>query len=459
MQTFSQSALLVGAILVGGIGADARADEGQAAAETASRTLRIEAWPDPATSRWDARLRTVWQVAHDGGDGILDAEEVVGIPCAEWAVVDGAVAARWGSGVWTVYGVDPMRRWVGGQLGIDASARTALGAHLDACGLAGDGFRPADALPPDVAIVGLPLPGEAAWDEAVRARLLDRHDGDGNGWIDGPTEVAAIPCLTWHLVDARVRRRWEQGVYLTYGMADGLVWLGDALGIPETGRASTVAALVRCGVPEAGIEAPLPSTPEAVVQVVGLLPEPGSRAWTDLVRALLVRVFDTDGSEDLGAEAEVRAVPCTVWNAVDAALAPSGGLVEAYGFEPGARWRGWKLGVEGAARATVLDALTACGPPERSPATLDAASVDGTPAAPSSGLDQDRSGTVSRAEVRTAPCSVWQGLDARSREARGVGVVDWLGLRRGQTVDGGPIGLAPEGQAAARRALRRCGLR
>lgn len=417
--------------------------------------LEVASWPAPGTSAWDARVAASWLETHDAdGSGALEAEELEALACVELGAVDAGVRRRWGSGLWAVYGVGPQGRSVVGQLGVAETSREALAARLRSCGLDGERFGPVEAQDVAVRLLALPGGGDAAWDASVRHVLVGAHDRDEDGILTSAGEIGAIGCDAWHVLDARVRSRWSQGLYMTYGMAEGLVWVGDAIGLAAEARDAVEDAMVVCDVPGAGAAAPLPVNAEEIGVVVGLLPEPGSEAWTQLVRALLLHVYDADRSGDLAATGEVRAIDCGVWRALDVALASKGGIVERYGFGADAAWSGWRLGFEGSARAMAADAIGAC-------LALKQADVPVQPRSPPTlaTWDRDGSGRIDRArEVRDVPCEAWQSWAVQVRQERTLSLADAWGVREGMVWAAEDAGVDEAVRKPLWRALRRCGV-
>lgn len=443
-------------------------DEGQVAAELRERlrsplARELLALPDGGSDAWDGQVRTRLVAAHDhDATGRLDQPgEVEAVSCEVWEAVDAGVRQGWGSSLYAVYGFAPEASWVGGVLGVAQEVRTAAAARLEGCGLAEEGLAiEPDGPDPEAHIRALRGGGTNAWDDQVRRVLLGSFDADGSGMLDEDHEVDAVPCEVWRAVDAGVRQSWPAGLYLTYGFDPDLVWIGDAIGLHEGTRQASVDALRACEVQGAQQRLGVSTDPWRVADRLASLPDAGGPVWTEIVRASLLRGYDADRSTWLDRPDEVRAVPCTLWSALDLAVRRDRGkgLVAAYGLDPDRRWRGWALGVQAPLRAIAEDAVRACLLPEPVPG----AEVLPEPAPDRLAelllpFDLDLSGSLERArEVRRVPCSVWKGLDAQSRRETGLGALDRYGLHAGARWTGDVVGITAGARAGAVRAAARC---
>ena len=98
------------------------------------------------------------------------------------------------------------------------------------------------------------------------------------------------------------------------------------------------------------------------------LPDAGGTPWDDEVKRLLLERHDGDRSGAIDSAAELDAIPCEVWVAIDAAIADAGrwrGLRRTYGFPEGYIWVGHVIGVAEKVRAEADAALDRCGIAER----------------------------------------------------------------------------------------------
>lgn len=88
------------------------------------------------------------------------------------------------------------------------------------------------------------------WDDAAGRILREHHDADGSGALDAD-EVAGIGCAVWELTAERYAAEYGQrDFWIGMGLAPGLMWNGDGLGIADGARAALWARLTDC-VPEA----------------------------------------------------------------------------------------------------------------------------------------------------------------------------------------------------------------
>lgn len=299
----------------------------------------------------------------------------------------------------------------------------------------------------------LPAGGSNGWDHVVRSLLVDTFDTDGSGVLDRSTELESVPCEAWVAVDEGVRQAWPSGLYVTYGFAPDLVWIGDALGLDPGMRQVITARLGACAVPTPQLDGLAPFDPERMAEALASLPAVGSPPWVEVVRTSLLGLYDGDRSGDLDSAAEANEVPCGVWVRLDAALREEvgEGILPRFAFGDADRWSGPRLGFEGTMRAIAREALTSCG--------LDEAGAEApeAPALALSPFDLDHSGRIDRRhEVAAVPCTAWRALDATARTDLGVSAAVALGAGPGLRWAGGGEGIDASMRAAVRRALGRC---
>ncbi len=95
---------------------------------------------------------------------------------------------------------------------------------------------------------------------------------------------------------------------------------------------------------------------------IAALDDPASDTWDGLVKELLLGCFDGDSSGDIDTAAEVDAIECDVYAALETA-SQSGyetAFVDLYGFTDGMLWSGDSLGFDQTVRAAVAAAVEAC---------------------------------------------------------------------------------------------------
>ncbi len=293
--------------------------------------------------------------------------------------------------------------------------------------------------------------GSSAWDDAVRALLVEAADVDGSGLIDAPSELDRIGCEAWIAIDDGVRHTWEAGLYVTYGFGVNLLWIGDAIGLPASQREAGAERLRACGVPGATDEPAAGIDAVRMTEALGRLPEVGEAAWHEVVRAMVLGLYDLNGSGDLDTGEEARSVPCGVWTGLDAALADhtGAGLVATHRLDDPSGIVGHRLGFERTLGVLALELVRACGvgngaaPEQPPPSSLLAWDADGSGA-----LDR-------RAEIEAVPCDVWNRVDVDLRAELGLGVWEVWGLVRRIRWSNGTAD-APTLKGATRAALRRC---
>lgn len=93
------------------------------------------------------------------------------------------------------------------------------------------------------------------------------------------------------------------------------------------------------------------------------LPDPNSGDWDDAVAAELLATFDADKSGSLDRVAEIRAITCDVWRALEDRTLSNrdSGVAVIYGFGDGLEWVGSALGFAQTHRPVAADAALACG--------------------------------------------------------------------------------------------------
>ena len=206
--------------------------------------------------------------------------------------------------------------------------------------------------------------GSSAWDEAVKVVMLDAFDSNSSGAINTAAEVGKVDCATWKALDAGVKEQYEYGLRPIYGFEAGYSWVGYAIGFDEGIRPQADASLAAC---MSGVAAPAPATAGGggggdVGSKIRALPDGGSDAWDGKVKTILVSAYDTNSSGTLDTAAEVSAVSCDAWKAMDAGVKAKWtyGIRTIYGFEAGYSWVGYAVGFDEGIRAKADKALVGC---------------------------------------------------------------------------------------------------
>jgi hypothetical protein len=111
--------------------------------------------------------------------------------------------------------------------------------------------------------------------------------------------------------------------------------------------------------------APAPGPSQSSVTIANL-PNAASSEWDTAVKAELLRAYDADRSGRLDSRAELRSVPCDVWQALHHAVMTSeeysgDGVAVIYGFTTDKLWAGYALGIADKLRPMAADAVGGCG--------------------------------------------------------------------------------------------------
>jgi hypothetical protein len=175
--------------------------------------------------------------------------------------------------------------------------------------------------------------GSAAWSQAVRSILMARFDEDGSGLLDRGSEIRSVPCDVWQAM-AATHPDFPYGL----GFLVGDVYVGDHIGVAADQREEVLARSSGCvrsmaNTVAMGDVAPPdqsgPTIPAELREFLDLLTasrivrsavelEPGSARWATMVRSVLLRNYDRDGSGTLDQRDELREVPCPVWTTIEA---------------------------------------------------------------------------------------------------------------------------------------------
>ena len=304
---------------------------------------------------WNDEVQSILLLAYDAdASGQLDStEELLGIPCQVFAALDLRAREAWEDGLRIGYGFRADRDWQGDALGFAELIRAGADMRIASCDLTQVAPTAAESLVATRIRARPETGGLTPWDDAVAPLLLEAYDSDLSGLLDTAAEASSIACDDWRAVDQGVRRSWTHGVRQTYGFAHGYIWVGDALGFDPSVRAVVNGRLVDCLQGDA-------TGPAVALRAV---PAGGSTAWDLAVLTILLEAFDSDGSGSLDAAAEVQALPCDVWGALDAGVKQryQYGVRPIYGFEEGYEWVGDSLGFADSTRQAADAALVGCG--------------------------------------------------------------------------------------------------
>jgi hypothetical protein len=211
---------------------------------------------------------------------------------------------------------------------------------------------------------------------AARTVLLGSYDFDRSGALDTAREIDAPGCEVWQVLESGF-----PGFLRRFGFSDtrapyigGVVFsIAENVRVPASRRASaclegldppvTDSADVRAAplaggaaIPDRVDEFAARVAATALFRAVGGSP-PGSGAWSDGVRGVLLRHFDADGSEALDTPHEVQTIPCLVWQSV---AATHGSFASELGFSSEEGFVGDRIGVDPSQRAVARALIQGC---------------------------------------------------------------------------------------------------
>lgn len=337
----------------------------------------------PAQSAWDDKAKLILLANYDlDGSGELDKNpEIDSIPCGTWKALDDAVNAGWGYGIRIIYGFEPDKIWVGGAIGFSERIRSYADGKLASCesagwGGGGGGGGGSVSGDPVAAIMGA-TPGNGgsdSWDAAVKPVLLGNFDSNHSGWIDTTDEALAIPCDVYVALDVRIREKWDYGLRVIYGFESDKLWVGSAIGFSEVIRGGADMRIAMCLAGGGGsstggggsTQRPIGTPSGDPAASIRSFSGGGTSEWDAQVKGVMLGAYDSNGSGWIDSTAEVKAIPCGVWGAMDAGVKQrfSYGLRPIYGFEAGYSWVGDAVGFSERVRTDGDSALVKCGYPE-----------------------------------------------------------------------------------------------
>ncbi len=101
----------------------------------------------------------------------------------------------------------------------------------------------------------------------------------------------------------------------------------------------------------------------SVVGQLSSFPNGGSAEWDTSVESLLLSNYDSNKSGSIDNNAEVNAIPCDVWSAMDDATRRDDEVpvMALYGFAPDYLWAGDALGFDLDVRETAAQKMESCG--------------------------------------------------------------------------------------------------
>ena len=460
---------------------------GTALADAAADRIRATRGGDQAA--WDTKVKLIMLANYDlDGSGWLDKmPEIQSVPCTTWGALDEGVRAAWGSPLRQIYGFEAGFAWVGSAIGFSEALRPQADASLAGCAARSFGDEAAPAKVDDL-IRGLGIQGGSdEWDAAIKPLLVGSFDADRSGSIDSTEELLSMPCEVFVALDEGVRQKWPSGLRQTYGLKAGLSWLGFTLGFSDTVRAGVDMRAAGC----LGVDAPLGPAPVPVpvptpVPTTGpthdrirSVPGGGSSSWDTTVAGILRGAYDSDASGWLDAAAEVQAVTCDDWRALDDGVKAGWGygLRTIYGFHPDYAWVGDAVGFSESLR-TVADArIVQCLGGESSvgvaapPTITDPASLIGSYA--NGGTDEwdeqvkqvlvafydaNGSGQIdTKAEVEKITCPVWGAMDAGVKQRFPYGLRPVYGFPDGFSWNAHVLGFNESVRKRGDKALLDCG--
>lgn len=192
---------------------------------------------------WVEETRELLLGFDEDGSGGLDGDEVGALPCEVFRRPAREWEAAFGTSFAASHGLGPGLLFRGEALGFTPESALAVPALEVRCGLV-------EASTPDETAVQLSrvdsAPTSAEWDAKVAIILIAAHDRDRSGSVDDHLEIQDIPCAAFHEIERQVRGVADVGMATLYGVEDGLVWIGTALGFGAEAREALAERLVEC---------------------------------------------------------------------------------------------------------------------------------------------------------------------------------------------------------------------
>ncbi len=200
--------------------------------------------------------------------------------------------------------------------------------------------------------------------------------------------------------------------------------------------------------------------------------------WDRAVAQQLTADFDRNDSGTIDTPAELAAMPCELWRALDQAVQDDTAtpLASTYGLRAGLLYRGDRLGVDRSLRAAARGQLELC--QLRAVAEAPAEPIDVSKAIvalPESGgssrwdrkvktillgtFDLDESGVLdSLREIDSIHCDTWRAMDAGARATDDTSMARFYGFADGYVWVGNNFGFDELHRRSALKAMLACGL-
>lgn len=347
---------------------------------------------------------------------------------------------------------------------------------------------PAWAAPADI-IRSLPAGG--SWNQEVKKVVVSMFDTNGSGQLDVEAELSEVGCDMWKAIDEGVRRDWRGATVVSvYGFAEGQFWSGGELGVAEGMRAKARAIMETCGITasdpaEGGVSGGVvgsvvngvvggttaPAGPDISASILAI-PAGNTTAWGEQTEALLLGAYDADQTGRIQTLAELGAIPCPVWHAMQESVARDWngtGLRVIYGFDSDFIWVGHAFSIDESLRTATVIATASCGvgPALGEPA----AAITGLPESGQDGWDAfvrralvsvwDSNGTATLetpAEVSSVTCDTWRAMDRGVIAGWGSGIRQVYGFGPDLMWVGSAVGFDEAIRPQADAAAAACGL-
>jgi hypothetical protein len=280
-----------------------------------------------------------------------------------------------------IYGFAPDYIWVGYAFGFDEGLRSPAYQTAFTClHPGGETVQLGSAYTPpssggdagtDEAVVllidAVPDPGSIDWKHGVGTILVAAYDRNGSNDLDTRSEVDAIGCRAWGAVQDGYARGSGTFFWVGYGFPSHLIWNAESLGFDERMRGDGWAAIQRCFDTETGRLRSGGGFTSGGSTAARLASFSGAdySAWTDAVYGVIVPAYDRNGSGDLDTNAEIDAVSCEDWRAMETSHNRDSGYTQFWvsaGFPSHLIWNAEGMGFDERMRAYAWGAIQRCIP-------------------------------------------------------------------------------------------------